>query len=202
MPAPEPSPDQTRDRLVQAAFWEIYRNGFRSASVDRILSEVGVTKGALYHHFKGKHALGYAVVEEVIGPMIYQYWIRPLAQSQDPLRTLLDLRGPMEEELPDLIGELGCPLNNLAQEMCGADPGFQERLSGIYRMWQEGIAEALRQGQKGGSVRKDLRTNDAAAFLLSVLEGRMALAKATSPGSETLGACRRALELYLDALRA
>jgi len=53
---------------LNAASREIYRSGFQSASLDTILASTGVTKGALYYHFKSKEGLGYAVVEEVIGP--------------------------------------------------------------------------------------------------------------------------------------
>jgi len=199
--SPTPKREDTRDRLVQAAFWEIYRNGFRSAGMDRILSEVGVTKGALYHHFKGKHSLGYAVVEEMVGPMIYQFWVQPLENSSNPIDTLKELEGPMDGELSDLIGQLGCPLNNLSQEMSGLDPGFHQRLSTIFQMWQEGIAQALRRGQEQGSVRKDLDPDDSAAFLVAALEGRMALAKAAQ-SPDALQACKRSLALYLDTLRA
>src|SRR5438876_437655 len=56
-------PERTRERLLQAASREIYRSGFQSASLDIILASIGVTKGALYYHFKNKEALGYAMVE-------------------------------------------------------------------------------------------------------------------------------------------
>ena len=38
--------DTTRQKLLQAAFAEIYRNGFQAASLTQILSETGLTKGA------------------------------------------------------------------------------------------------------------------------------------------------------------
>ena len=62
------NPEQTRQALLEAAFEEIYRVGFQAASLDRILDRAGVTKGALYHHFKNKLELGYAVLEEVVRP--------------------------------------------------------------------------------------------------------------------------------------
>src|SRR5262249_7743733 len=65
------SAERTRGRLLQAAFHEIYRSGFRTADLDAILATAGVTKGAPYHHFGSKDALGYAVVDEVhdcLGP--------------------------------------------------------------------------------------------------------------------------------------
>ena len=57
-------PERTRERLLQAAFREVYSSGFQSAGLDTILASAGVTKGALYYHFKSKEALGYAIVEE------------------------------------------------------------------------------------------------------------------------------------------
>ncbi|MCZ6508759.1 MAG: TetR/AcrR family transcriptional regulator, partial [Acidobacteria bacterium] len=59
-------PKATRDAILQAATREIHTNGFRSAGLDSILAEAGVTKGALYHHFGSKHELGLAVLEESV----------------------------------------------------------------------------------------------------------------------------------------
>jgi TetR/AcrR family transcriptional repressor of nem operon len=81
------NPERTRDRLLQAAFREVYRSGFQSASLDTILAAAGVTKGALYYHFDSKEALGYAIVEEVIAPDLRGKWLRPL-ERQGPYRYL------------------------------------------------------------------------------------------------------------------
>jgi AcrR family transcriptional regulator len=53
-----------------------------------ILDRAGVTKGALYHHFENKDALGYAVVDEVIGDMLYDKWLRPLEHAENPIDAL------------------------------------------------------------------------------------------------------------------
>ena len=59
-------PDQTRDKILHSAFCEIHRQGFQAASIANILQDTGLTKGALYHHFPTKQALGLAVIDEVI----------------------------------------------------------------------------------------------------------------------------------------
>ena len=56
--------ERTRERLLQAAFREVYKVGFQSAGIDTILAATNVTKGALYYHFENKQALGYAIVED------------------------------------------------------------------------------------------------------------------------------------------
>ena len=72
-----------------AAKLEMYRSGFRSASLDAILSDTGVTKGALYHHFPNKTALGYAVVDEIVGHWIVKKWIEGLGQADDPITAVI-----------------------------------------------------------------------------------------------------------------
>src|SRR5580693_284248 len=82
-------PARTRERLLQAAFREVYRSGFQSAGLDAILTAAGVTKGALYHHFGSKEALGYAIVEEIIAPDNRGQWLSPLLNCKDPVEALI-----------------------------------------------------------------------------------------------------------------
>src|SRR5205809_7774326 len=79
------SPENTRGKILQAAFDEFYKNGFQGGSLNRIVDEARTTKGALSHHFKGKKALGYAVVREVIHQHFKQQWSDPLAHSTDTI---------------------------------------------------------------------------------------------------------------------
>ncbi|HEY6764213.1 MAG TPA: TetR/AcrR family transcriptional regulator, partial [Candidatus Sulfotelmatobacter sp.] len=72
-----------RERLLQAAFREVYRYGFQSAGVDTILAATNVTKGALYYHFENKEALGHAVIEEIIAEITRDRWVLPLQRSKD-----------------------------------------------------------------------------------------------------------------------
>jgi AcrR family transcriptional regulator len=60
------NPEATRARILEAAFQEFYHHGFQGGSLNRIADAAGATKGALFHHFDGKNALGYAVVDEVL----------------------------------------------------------------------------------------------------------------------------------------
>ena len=168
-------PERTRERLLQAASREIYRSGFQSASLGTILASAGVTKGALYHHFKNKEALGYAVVEEVISPDVRGTWVRPLQSVEDPIDTLTGIVQELSVRPKDVCG--GCQLNNLAQEMSPLDAGFRKRLETIFDAWREATASVLRQGQIHGSVRRDVEPANAAGLLIAMVEGYSSLAK-------------------------
>src|SRR6202050_357171 len=169
------NPGRTRERLLQAAARWLYRSGCQSASLDTILASAGVTKGALYHHFKNKEALGYAVVEEVISPDVRVTWVRPLQSLKDPIDALIDIVQGISVRTKVVCG--GCQLNNLAQEMSPLDAGFRKRLEIIFDTWRDAAASVLREGQIRGSVRRDVEPTDAAGLLIAMVEGYGSLGK-------------------------
>jgi AcrR family transcriptional regulator len=161
--------------LLQAAFKEIHLSGFQGTDLETILSGAGVTKGALYHHFPSKEALGHAVVEEVIAGITREKWLIPLASGGNPIDTLIGIvQGT--SLLPEHV-MCGCPLNNLGQEMSPLDPGFRQRVATVFRAWQNAIADALQQGQNRRLVRSDLDAGETATFLVALYEGYLSLAK-------------------------
>lgn len=193
------NPDLTRQTLLQAAFQEIYRSGFQAASLDNMLSNAGVTKGALYHHFGSKQELGYAVVDELIREHILDRWVRSLENAESPIDGLLAiLRG--KETPPGFDQRLGCPLNNLAQEMSPLDEGFRKRLESVFRAWREGIGKALRRGQERGQVRPDVDPYQSADFFIASLEGSVSLAK-NAQNMKLFDSCRAGLARYVESLR-
>lgn len=195
------NPAQTRASLLQAAFGEIFANGYQAASLDRILARTAVTKGALYHHFPNKHALGLAVVDEVIAQRFTQFVKEPLAATDDPLPVLRGMIRTKVEAASRKELTLGCPLNNLIQEMAPLDDEFRKRLQGILRAWRDAIADALQRGQQAGNVRADVDPQDAASFITAAVEGAQGLAKATH-SLESLRGCLNQLDRYLDTLAA
>lgn len=193
--------EHTRQRLLQAAFEEIHIKGYQAAGINHILARAGVTKGAMYHHFPSKQALGYAMVEEVLGAMLEEIFFRPVAAEKSFVegfrRAILEGEARMGESL----ATLGCPLNNLAQEMSAMDEGFRRRIDDHFRRWREGIAAALRASQAEGLVRADLNPDQTALFLQAAMEGCVGLAKNTQ-SRQTLRSCLEGMLHYLETLRA
>jgi TetR/AcrR family transcriptional repressor of nem operon len=191
-------PERTRGRLLQAAFQEIHRSGFRSADLDAILARAGVTKGALYYHFDNKEALGYAVVDEVIASKVHQKWVQPLGNAKNPIDVLV--RIIQSESLKREDVQRGCYLLNLSQEMSGLDEGFRRRTARVYKDWHDAMAEALREGQKRRVVRSDINANETATFLIAAWEGYAVLGKnSQDPRMSRSG--QKSVCRHLEALR-
>jgi len=193
-------PQATRALLLQATFWEMYRSGFQAASLDAILRETGVTKGALYHHFRSKAALAHAVIDEVIEQHVGVRWTGVLDGTDDPLPTLQALFRGKAAATPEEEVILGCPLNNLALEMSPVEEGFRTHLQKLFNRWRSRLAYALVRGQEAGTVRPDIDANRVAAFIIASVEGSLGQAKAAQ-SLDVLGDNMELLALYLDGLR-
>src|SRR5580700_9500176 len=197
-PSTSRDPERTRELLLQAAFQEIYRSGYRSADLDAILARAGVTKGALYYHFDNKEALGYAVVDEVIASNLHQKWVQPLRNARDPIGVLA--RIVQSESLKREDVQRGCPLLNLSQEMSGLDEGFRKRTARVYKDWHDAMAGALREGQKRKVVRSDINANEAATFLMAAWEGYVVLGK-NSQDPQMMESGQRRVSGQIESLR-
>ena len=190
----------TRQKILEAAYHEIHRQGFQAASLSPILKRAGVTKGALYHYFSDKKALGYSVLEELIQTFVLQFWLRPVEEATDPIDGLKRLIGNAEKNISDEDVFLGCPLNNLCLEMSPIDDGFRQRVKQVYELWREGFARALRAGQANGTVTSSIDAMDCATFIVASLAGCRSLAK-NAQSRDILSACGQNLIRYLDTLR-
>ncbi len=190
----------TRRKILESAFHEIHRNGFQAASLSPILERARVTKGALYHHFPSKQSLGYAVVDELIKATVLEIWLRPLEACIDPIDSLKRLIGNAGKKSSKEDVFLGCPLNNLCQEMSPIDEGFRQRVNQIYELWCEGFARVLRSGQASGKVNPKIDPMGSATFIVAALAGCRSLAK-NAQSRDVLNACGQNLILYLDTLQ-
>jgi len=169
-PVAKRNPEQTRQAILDAALAVIHAKGFQAASLSDILAETGLTRGALYHHFPNKRALGLAALEG-IEQMVRRMWLEPLAGADDPLNALQGAITAAGASLSQEVIVLGCPLNNLAQEMSPSDEQFRRKVSSIYYQWRMGIASALIRGQEKGTVRADIDPEAAATFFVGALTG-------------------------------
>ncbi len=196
----EKNPPQTRQSLLTAAFREVYRKGFQSASMAQILEGTNVTKGALYHHFRNKRDLGLAVLHDLIRAAVDKRFLEPLRDSESPVDSLVRSITEACEGLSDEEIELGCPLNNLALEMSPVDEEFRHVIRDIYDQWRGEIAQALKRGQATRLVRRDVDPDGTAAFIVAALAGCRSMAK-NAQSRDMLRACARQLCRYLETLK-
>lgn len=79
--------DATRRALIDAARELFAEHGFADTGTEAVVQAAGVTRGALYHHFKDKTALFQAVYEDLQEQLVMKV-AASVGNVRDPLRVL------------------------------------------------------------------------------------------------------------------
>lgn len=190
---------QTRKHILNVAFWEIFQHGFNGVSVNEIIAKTTVTKGAFFHHFPTKNDLGYAIVDEILRDLIYERWITPLAKYKNPVQGISTnlkkiISNTTNEELA-----LGCPLNNLIQEMSAIDPIFSRKLHSVLELWIVEIQRYIIQAQKDGYIKKAANPRHIAEFIVMAHEGAFGMSKSYKDVA-LFSSLQRSLQTYLQSV--
>ncbi len=191
---------ETRERIVDALFQDLRRNGFQGLRADRVIVDLGITKGALYHYFPSKKDIGATIIDEVLHPMYTDFYKQLDQLDGDPVTAMQEHLRWLAGRCNDDEAALGCPLNNMVQEMSPLDETFRLKLNKIVVQMQRSATEALRRGQTNGTLKQSFDCDTVAWFFLSGLEGSYSMAKVTK-SSAVFKRCMQQLIHFLDSLR-
>jgi len=156
----------TRDLLINSAYHEFYKNGYQGANIAKILQEVGINKGSMYHFFKSKKELGIAVIEERIGKNILEKYSKIL-DADNVIETLFQTLSSSPSTLV-----YGCPLNKMSQEMLYLDDDFKKILSSVYLIFEEAIENILIKSIEKGEI-ETCDTKSTARVVIATYEGAL-----------------------------
>jgi AcrR family transcriptional regulator len=193
--------EKSRKEILGVAFREVYEHGFQGVSVQDIVKKTSMTNGAFYHHFPTKLDLGYALVDEVIKGMIIDRWIKPLEGYNNPLQGVVELFEIQAGRADVKSLRLGCPLNNLVQEMAPLDKGFEKRLRGALNLWIDELDIHLQRAKKKGFIKRNVATRDVATFIVLLHEGFYGLLKGLGD-PKVYRSLREALRNYVTTVAA
>jgi TetR/AcrR family transcriptional regulator, transcriptional repressor for nem operon len=166
----------TRQKILQQHFEAMHRQGFQGMRTDKVIAGMGITKGAFYHYFPDKPTLGYAVVEEMLAPGYVSLFVFGESDGH-PVDFICERLLSLVERSTEAEVCLGCPLNNLMQEMSGLDEGFRVRLNRILQTMQQQLEAILQKGLQAGQIRPGTDAKQMACFILSAMEGSYGIAK-------------------------
>ncbi|GAM10904.1 transcriptional regulator AcuR [Geobacter sp. OR-1] len=169
----------TRSEIVRIGTGIIYRQGYNATGIDTILKEAGVPKGSFYHYFKSKEEFGLAVIdhfaegfEQRLATFLRDEEVTPVNRIRNFLESGL-------ARVSQNACTRGCLIGNLGQEMADQNERFRERLSRIFAMWRQHIADCLAEAQQAGELAGDLDADLVAGVLLSGWEGAILQTKVT-----------------------
>ena len=189
----------TRLSILHTAFELVYANGYKNTSVDDILAQTQVTKGAFYYHFKNKDEMGTAMIKEVLYPGMIDSLVNPLLQSKNSTAEIFRMMKNLLQDNAFFHVKYGCPAVNLIEEMGGSHAGFRKALSGLFNEWQKAIQQSIEQGKGSGDIRKDVNAKQVALFIATGYGGIRNLGKLF--GKECYTVYLKELKVYLNSLK-
>jgi AcrR family transcriptional regulator len=156
--------DVTRQQILRAASRQFARKAYSLVSLDDILADAAVTKGAMYFHFRSKHALALAIVEhrfEVARASVDEL----LARKLSGLETLIEISYLVAvEDIGDDIARAG--LNLL--ESIGRTDDLQGNVLG---QWVDAYASIAAKAVRDGDVLEGRDPTTIARLLVSIYLG-------------------------------
>lgn len=179
MPRPPAGTPSARDKLLDAALSVIRAKGYSATSVDELCAAAGVTKGAFFHHFKGKDALAVAAADHWSQTTGGLFASAPYHEHADPLDRVLGYVDFRRALIAGEICEFTCLVGTMVQEAYDAHPQIAEAcgrsIFGHARALEGDIAAAMRDRGIGEA---DWTAASLARHTQAVLQGGFILAKA------------------------
>lgn len=154
----------TRLQILQAAARQFARTPYSVVSLDDILADAAVTKGALYFHFRSKHALAVALVEHrtARGDQAVE---AVLARNLSGAETLIDLSCLVAAE------DIGDPVARAALNLIESI-GRTDRLGPrVLEQWVQGFAGIAKRAIGEGDFTTDSDPEAVARLLVSIYLG-------------------------------
>lgn len=137
--------DATRRQILRAASYQFARRPYHDVGLDDILAEAQLTKGAMYFHFKSKHALAVQLIDKQIAAATVAVGDL-LTRGLSGLETLIDFSYLIAVQ--DIKTDLVRAGLNLIESV-GQSGGLQDTLvSG----WVEALSEVVQQAITEGDI--------------------------------------------------
>jgi AcrR family transcriptional regulator len=157
--------DARRREILAGARSCFARHGYEGATVRRLEEEIGLSRGAIFHHFRDKDSLFLAVAEDDAAQMVETVGRHGLVQV---MRDLL-ARAANPVTASDASGWLGTQLE--VSRRLRTDPEFAKRWAQRVEAIAAATRDRLGRQREAGALRPDVPVDVLAQFLELAYDG-------------------------------
>jgi AcrR family transcriptional regulator len=184
--------DARRREILAGARACFARHGYEGATVRRLEEATGLSRGAIFHHFKDKESLFLAVAEDDAATMVATVARNGLVQV---MRELLERASTESGAESEAAGWLGTQLE--VSRKLRTDPEFAKRWAARSEAIAAATRERLARQREAGALREDVPLDTLAQFLELAYDGLVLHLATGRPGADL----SRVLDLVESAVR-
>lgn len=181
MPRPtklSPERGDARTRLLEAARDIIRAKGFTATSIDDLCKAAGVTKGAFFHSFGSKDALGIAAAEFWSITTSAMFAAAPYHQPADALARVLAYVAFRKALISDDLTQSTCLVGTMAQETYASHPGIRDACGDSMLGHAATLEADIETARRERGITGDWTAESLARHMQAVIQGGFVLAKA------------------------
>jgi TetR/AcrR family transcriptional regulator, transcriptional repressor for nem operon len=166
----------SRERLVDAALYLFWLQGYAATGVAEILDRADVRAGSFYYFFKTKESLLLAVLERYIETLDLVVTGPVFSEISDPIERIFGILEFYRRNLIRTGCTYGCPIGRLALEIPEEQKMVHRLLADNFDGWTAAVESCLRDALDRLPVDLDLKA--LSQFVLTVMEGGVMQARA------------------------
>lgn len=174
-----PQRGEARARLLEAARDVIRTRGFAATTVDDLCKAAGVTKGAFFHHFESKEALGVAAAAFWAETTSAFFATAPYHHHDDPLDRVLGYIDFRKTIIDGDLAAFTCLVGTMAQEVYVSHPAIRDACAASIFSHAATIEPDIAAAMAAHGLAPDWTAASLAIHTQAVLQGAFILAKAT-----------------------
>ncbi len=173
----------TMQRMQVTGLELFYKKGYYNTSVDDILKELSLSKGAFYYHFDSKEDFFIQIIENLLARRVYSMLIEPIEGHDNPLDLLTNCFDNALETAVHNELDYGFVLNNFINEFNGRNPEIMKQLNDILKIWEVNLVSAIQKGKFNGQIDRHVDAEGVALFLISSFIGVRTLMVESTPSA-------------------
>ncbi len=171
-------------RMQDTGLRLFYTQGYFNTSVDDVLKELQMSKGAFYYHFDSKEDFFVQIIQTNLTHRMYASLIDPIKSHENPLvRIVKCLEDNLETAVHNEL-DFGCLLGNFIAEFNGRNETIMKHLNDILAIWEVSLVTALQKGKFNGHLDRHVDCEAVSLYIISSYLGIRTLMVGTAPSAK------------------
>ncbi len=192
--------ERTKQYIIEKTAHIFNRKGYAGTSISDLTEATGLTKGSIYGNFKNKDEVAIQAFRYNV-----DFIIRSIRNELDKADTYFDKLMVYPKFYRNIYKSIssfgGCPIINTLVESDDTHEDLRLMAAKIISIWNKTIVDIVSKGKNKGEFKSDADPDTIADLVISLVEGGVAMTKATGKENYILSAAKH-LEQFILSIKA